>query len=335
MGDEPVIITRSLAIGYPGKGREAVRIASGLDLSLVPGRMIGLLGPNGSGKSTLLRTLGGMHSSLEGEVEVDGRSLSAHTPQTLARKIGFVLAEPLRTPYLDAWTLVALGRSPYTGWLGRTSPEDRQKVDEALRMTGAEHLAARKVEELSDGERQKVMIARAMAQDTPVVLLDEPTAHLDLPTRVEILRMLRQLAREQNKAILLSTHELDLALKVADRLWLMGDEFSMGTPEDLVLNGALEKAFEGPGFLLDQQTGTFRIPAPQEGIDITLSGEGPAALWTERALEREGFLVRMTDKDPKIIIRPNAEKWMWEVAGHAAPLSSVEEVLEVLKREQA
>ena len=287
----PLLAAKQLAIGYASKqGRKT--IAAGIEFRLEGGEFICLLGPNGAGKSTLLRTLAGVQAPLSGSVGIrdeDSRTLSA---AARARSLGLVLTDRIEAGHLRVQDLVALGRAPYTGWLGRLSAEDEARVVWALGATGSDLHAHRKLAELSDGERQKAMIARVLAQDTSVIILDEPTAHLDLPNRVGIMRLLRNLARETRRAIILSTHELDLALQSADAVWLMDPAGRMqaGIPEDLVLSGAFASVFGRSGVDFDRDTGTFRFNGPGKDA-IELVGDGPAAFWTRRALERRGFRI--------------------------------------------
>jgi iron complex transport system ATP-binding protein len=211
----------------------------------------------------------------------------------LARLLSVVLTERVDVGTLSVYALVGLGRYPYTDWSGVLTEQDEKVVRWAVESVGAVDLAHRNVGELSDGERQKVMIARALAQEPAVMLLDEPTAFLDLPRRVEIMQMLRQLVRDTGRTVLLSTHDLDLALRSADRIWLMPHDAPMqvGAPEDLVLNGAFESAFHSEGVIFDPETGSFRIHRKQGGEIVLRGDEGIAMIWTRRALEREGFAV--------------------------------------------
>ncbi|RZK29036.1 MAG: ABC transporter ATP-binding protein, partial [Hymenobacter sp.] len=287
----PVITTADLSIGYPVR-RGVPRVVAGpLQLTLWPGELVCLLGPNGAGKSTLLRTLAGVQAPIRGQVTISGVSLASLTPEARARQLSIVLTERIDAGALTVQELVNLGRHPHTGWLGGLSAHDHAQVRTALVATGTEQFAQRLVSELSDGERQKVMLARALAQDTPLILLDEPTAHLDLPNRVALLRLLHQLARNMEKAILLSTHELDLALQAADRVWLLpaNGELVAGAPEDLVLSGAFAAAFQREGLAFDPATGTFELHTPT-GPSVQLLGDGPAVFWTRRALLRAGFV---------------------------------------------
>ncbi len=291
MTSQPVLTTHDLTIGYR-QGRAQTVIAGGISVSLAAGELVCLLGPNGVGKSTLLRTLIGMQPALSGSVALGGTDTRRLPAKELARQMSVVLTERISVGALPAYGLVALGRYPYTGWMGRLTERDEAVIDWALEAVGATALAERSVGELSDGERQKVMIARALAQEPLVMLLDEPTAFLDLPHRVEVMRTLRGLARTTGRAVLLSTHDLDLALRTADRIWLMapGTPLSAGAPEDLVLSGAFQAAFHREGVEFDATSGSFTVENHRAGV-VHLAGEGIPALWTTRALEREGFCV--------------------------------------------
>ena len=201
----PFLETKNLSIGYRSKNSERL-ISKDLNLQLASGQLVCLLGSNGSGKSTLMRTIAGLQPALEGSVFISQKLLSDLKPSELAQKLSLVLTERIEAGNLTAQEVITLGRTPYTGWLGTLSYEDHSKIDEAIALANVESLVSRKMHQLSDGERQKVMLARALAQDTELILLDEPTAHLDLPNRVEMMRLLHTLAKQTGKAILLSTH---------------------------------------------------------------------------------------------------------------------------------
>ena len=313
-----ILQARGLGIGYAPRRRPRVEVAADLGVELLAGELVCLLGPNGAGKSTLVRTLAGLQRPLAGQVLLKGRDLHALGEGERARHLGLVLTERVDTGNLSAYALAALGRYPYTGWDGRLSPADEEVVRWAMEAVGARELAARSVGELSDGERQKVTIARALAQEPAVLLLDEPTAFLDLPRRVEIVQLLRRLAGERERAVLLSTHDLDLALRSADRLWLLppGGPLQTGAPEDLVLNGAFQRIFGD----FDPATGSFHLARRPEG-EIGLTGEGLQALWTARALERAGFRVdagRQTP--PRVEIVPRGDDGpAWRLHTAAGP----------------
>jgi iron complex transport system ATP-binding protein len=244
------------------------------------------------------------------------QQLSALKSADLAQKLSLVLTERIEAGNLTALEVITLGRTPYTGWLGALSDADHGKIDDAISLTNVAELIHRKIHQLSDGERQKVMLARALAQDTDIILLDEPTAHLDLPSRVEMMRLLHTLAKTTKKAILLSTHELDLALQAADMLWLMQQDGTLvtGVPEDLVLNGAFESAFAKSGFFFDKSSGTFNIYQDICTHSIHLSGDPKLVFWTKRALQREGYgTTNDSDALFKIICSEKNNVALWEI----------------------
>lgn len=338
---EPVLASDDLAIGYGGQGCAQRRVAQQLNVGLYPGELVCLLGPNGAGKSTLLRTLCGMQRPLQGEIQVLGRNLRHLHPRDIARQLSVVLTEQTDVGTLSVYGLVALGRYPYTDWSGRLTALDEFCVHQAIDAVGVKPLAARPVNELSDGERQKVMIARALAQEPRVLLLDEPTAFLDLPRRVEIMGILRRLARETGQAILLSTHDLDLALRSADKLWLLpqGGPIQVGVPEDMVLSGAFQHVFHSEGVEFDAYAGAFKLHRSMVGC-VDLMGEGLAGLWTERALEREGFAVNRLGKRASAVciqIVDQASQIHWRISqvGKRYECQTLFQVLTYLKNQPA
>lgn len=271
------ITFKNLTIGYRSK-HQLRAIASSICASLQADELTCLIGANGVGKSTLLRTLAGFQPALEGEIQLSvkqpassssdvskdysshlssktsGKSLSAFSAQELARIIGVVLTSKPDVAQLTAKEVVGIGRSPYTNFWGTLSSFDHQIVDDAIRQVGIPHLASRYIHELSDGERQKVMIAKALAQQTSIIILDEPTAFLDFPSKIETLQMLRRLAHEQHKSILLSTHDVELALQLSDCLWLMEENhLSIGTPRELAANGSLSRFINRDGIRFNEQ----------------------------------------------------------------------------------
>ena len=311
-----VLQADNLTIGYPGARGTARVVAAGLDVALPAGMLVCLLGPNGVGKSTLLRTLAGMQPPLAGEVFLQGQPLRAYSARMLAQQLSVVLTERVQVGLLTAYELVTLGRHPYTPWTGRLADADHEVVRRSLALVGAAALAPRKVQELSDGERQKVMIARALAQEPALIMLDEPTAFLDLPRRVEVMGILRDLAHAQGRAVLLSTHDLDLALRSADRLWLLTPAGALleGTPEDLVLSGAFEATFAAEGVRFNRENGAFDIDRPVTG-NIDLLGEGLTAIWTTRALERAGYQVTRGPNGSarRVQVTPNGDTARWQL----------------------
>lgn len=293
MSRQAILQANGLTTGYRASGKNEVVVAKNVDLGLTTGELVFLLGPNGGGKSTLIRTLCGLQPPLAGTIQIDGIPTDELTGEQLARKLAVVLTERTVPIAMTAHAVVALGRHPHTNWLGQLSDEDEEIIQRSLQEVGADKLAHREVSELSDGERQKVMIARALAQETEILVLDEPTAFLDLPRRVELTRLLKRLAVEQNKAILCSTHDLDLALRSADRIALLpGDEtMIIDAPEDLVLNGQFSRVFDAGEIRFDRAKGTFEIHEGK-GPDVrVLSNDPILRLWTARALERIGINV--------------------------------------------
>src|SRR5258708_1884749 len=299
----PLLQTMDLAAGYVSGQKKILPIAGPLAVDIYAGQLICLLGPNGSGKSTLLSTFAGLQPPLGGRIKITGADAHKLKPAQLAKKISLVLTDSVKNSNLTAYSLVALGRYPYSNWLGILSEADKDIITRAIEAAQIGSLLNRKVATLSDGESQKVMLARALAQDTPLMMLDEPTAHLDLPSRIQLMRLLHQLARQTNKGILVSTHELDLALQVADQVW----------------DGTFETVFEKEGIFFDKTTGTFNM---HEGNSkqAGLIGEGAAAFWTKRALQRQGFVAMDLAVSPALpSIRISEERgrtsWILEYKG--------------------
>ena len=241
MNHSPSIRLIDLSTGYTTPKRQIV-IANRINATINQGELTCLLGANGAGKSTLLRTLSGFQPPLAGEIQLMGKSLKAYSDKQLARVIGVVLTDKCEIRNMSVMELVGLGRSPYTGFWGTLGETDREIVHQALARVKIERFARRMIQTLSDGERQKVMIAKALAQETPIIFLDEPTAFLDFPSKVEIMQLLHELSRGMGKTVFMSTHDLELALQIADKIWLMDREkgLRVGTPEDLALDGALD-----------------------------------------------------------------------------------------------
>lgn len=236
-----------LTIGY-STGHQTTAILSHLNLSLKQGRLTALLGRNGAGKSTLLRTITSASQPIDGSIDIDGKDLTTMNGRERSRLIALVTTERITVGGLTVTDLVALGRQPHTGFLGRLSQTDRDIVTHSMQLVGISHKANAYTADLSDGERQKAMIARALAQDTPIIILDEPTAFLDIASRIETMQLLHKLSHEQNKAILLSSHDLSQSLLMADDLWLITNDGELinGTTANLLKENALERLFDNP-----------------------------------------------------------------------------------------
>ena len=257
------VVLHNLSIGYLTKGNEKV-VASGLNATINNGELTCLLGRNGIGKSTLLRTLSAFQPALEGEIVISSTqppsSITSLTDKQLSRLIGIVLTEKPDVQNMTIEELVGMGRSPHTGFWGTLDDEDKKIVGEAIQLVGIENLQGRMVHTLSDGERQKVMIAKALAQQTPIIYLDEPTAFLDFPSKVETMQLLRRLALEEQKTIFLSTHDVELSLQLADKIWLMEPgHLSVGTPRQLADEGALSRFIEHDDITFDKESLTIHI----------------------------------------------------------------------------
>lgn len=256
----PAIQIKDLSIGYPVK-QGAQFIASNLNAVIYSGELTCLLGANGAGKSTLLRTLSGFQPKLAGEIAIFGKPIESYSGKELSQTIGIVLTEKVDVRDMTVRDLISLGRNPYTGFWGKLNDEDEISINEAIAYLKIEELSDRSIHTLSDGERQKVMIAKALAQETPIIYLDEPTAFLDFSSKVEIMRFLHFLAVQSGKTVFLSTHDLELALQIADRLWLMDKQkgLTVGTPDELRRNEVLERFFRCEGAYFDREAGLFRI----------------------------------------------------------------------------
>lgn len=246
--------------GYANGSKEKI-VTHSLEASLYSGELTCVLGPNGAGKSTLLRTIAGFQKPIGGTERVLGKNILQYSDKELSRTISVVLTEKPNLDNMDVEDLIALGRAPYTGFWGRLSKKDKEEIDHAIELTGIEALRHRSIQTLSDGERQKVMIAKSLAQSTPIILLDEPTAFLDYPSKVDILRLLFTLAHTADKTIFLSTHDLELALQLSDRIWLIDRELGIttGTPSELAASGDTERYFVRPGIIFDHEEGIFRV----------------------------------------------------------------------------
>ena len=286
---ETTIRLRDLSIGYSDK-HNSKRVAEHLNASIHSGELTCLLGTNGVGKSTLLRTLSAFQPPLGGTIDLLDRPLSTYDDRQLATVIGVVLTEKSDIRNMTVEELVGLGRSPYTGFWGTLKESDRKIVHEAIARVRIEPLTQRMVHTLSDGERQKVMIAKALAQETPIIFLDEPTAFLDFPSKVEVMQLLHNLTHTLQKTVFMSTHDLELALQIADKIWLMDrtNGIAIGTPEDLSLEGKLSSFFSRKGITYDTETGFFRIDTDYRR-EIHLQGHGSRYAMVRKALQRNGI----------------------------------------------
>ena len=320
-----ILKTQNLTIGYSKKGKTVV-VQSDLNLELRAGELVCLIGPNGSGKSTLLRTLAGLQKPLMGNVSIDGQNIARISIQDKALLISIVLTDRVDIENATVHDIVSFGRHPHSNWWGKISEEEETLILEAIEMVHLEKKTNQLLNELSDGELQRVMIAKALAQDTPIIMLDEPTAHLDLPNRVEIMLLLHKLAHKTGKAILISTHELDLALQAADKIWLMSTTkgIQSGVPEDLVFNGSFNEAFQSKSYFFNEANGNFSMNYPMTR-KVWVTGDKTRMYWTLRALARAGYMVV---QDAEVTILVTEKGWTL----NENEISTVEELLKQLSQ---
>lgn len=245
MTNNYILYTEDLTVGY-GRSTLQHQVLSNLNLRVNPGQLIAVIGANGTGKSTLLKSLAGLLPVLKGRIWLKGTNVKELTNADLARKLSVVLTDHINPGYYTVGDLVAMGRYPYTDWRGRLQENDLKATLEALRLTGLMELEQTDLHELSDGQRQKALIARALAQDGPLMLLDEPLIHLDIPSKWEIMGLLKKMTWEKQQTIILATHELELSLEMADQVWLINRNRKLiaGTPEEMVKNGVISETFD-------------------------------------------------------------------------------------------
>lgn len=290
---------KNLATGYKIKGGKKL-VSTGLNAELNGSEMVCLLGQNGAGKSTLLRTLACFQPALGGSVEVMGQDVRRYSSKELSQIISVVLTDNAGIRNMTAREVVAMGRSPYTGFWGKLGEKDWKIVDKCLGWVDIEDLAGRKMQTLSDGERQKVMIAKAIAQETPIIFLDEPTAFLDYPSKIQMMLLLHRLSKALKKTVFMSTHDLEHALQVADRVWLLDGErgLTVGSPEDLSLDGSIEAYFANEGMAFDRKSCSFSI-GYETARNVVMEGKKDSLEYVlcAKALMRNGIKPVSEDED--------------------------------------
>lgn len=284
------IMNISIQLSDVTTGYKHKPVTRDINAYLQAGELTCLLGPNGAGKSTLLKTLSAFIPPLAGEIIIDGVNLRQISAGMLARSIAVVLTQRPSTMNMTVEELVAVGRSPYTSFFGGLRAVDKEVVGRSISLVSIDDLSRRNVNTLSDGERQKALIAKALAQQTQIIFLDEPTAFLDYPSKVEIMKLLYAIAREENKTVFMSTHDLELALQIADKIWLLDKErgLHIGIPEDLAYRGLLGDYFERCGLRFNYSTGLFEIEHDRKGT-VRLTGSGRLHDMAHKALRRIGY----------------------------------------------
>lgn len=321
---------KNVSVGYEQTGGTPLEILKDINYDAAPGEMVALVGSNGIGKSTLLRTMVGFQKYFAGEVKVNGSELDEIGIKELARIMSFVSTENIRVANMTVFDLVAYGRFPYTNWMGKLTETDRQKVDDAIQKVGLQGFENRQITRVSDGERQRAMIARAVAQDTPVIILDEPTAFLDVSNKYEIFHLLQVLAHERGKTIILSTHDLNIALREVDKLWIVTDNgLFQGAPEDAVLGGWLNRLFQNENIGFDLQEGEYFFKKDFKA-KVKVEGEGLPLTWTLRALNRVGYQI-VVKAEPDFHVLVNENKWTLKSKNQTQTFHSIYQLLASLE----
>lgn len=299
MFDKKIITAQQLSIGYNKNGGTRTNyIHKDLNFELYEGELVCLLGANGVGKSTLLRTISGFQQSLSGTVYLYDKKIELYKEKELSKIIGLVLTDKTSAGGLTVRELVEMGRYPYTGFFGQLDENDKLIIDKSIASVGISHKANSYVAELSDGERQKAMIAKTLAQECPIIILDEPTAFLDIKSSIELISLLHNLAMTENKTILLTTHNMDLALRLSDRLWLLSNNnFHVGTTEDVIFSHYLDHFFDSENIIFDNKSGNFLPKTKGSEVAYIISDNHIYAYWTKNLLNR--YSIQTTDDESK------------------------------------
>ncbi len=301
----------SLKIGYVSGKIENILLPP-LNARASSGELIAVIGRNGIGKSTLLRTIAGLQKPLGGEIFYSGENIKNYSRMDLAQRVGYISTDIVKVSNMSVYDLVALGRFPHTNWIGKIDLKDHEAIMDAIEKTSIKPFYRKYVSELSDGERQKAMIARILAQDTGIMIMDEPTAFLDIAARYEILQLMHTLSAINMKTIIFSTHDLQMAINRSDKIWLiLDDELIEGAPEDLIIAGAFDHLFDNSAVSFNHGDGTFSFRIEEKG-SMYIEGEGFKKLWTEKAIIRAGFTVTDEKKIP-YIVAPSATDENWQL----------------------
>ena len=314
MNLKQILSLDSLKIGY-FQGRQKNVLLPPLDASANKGELIAVLGRNGIGKSTLLRTLAGIQPSLGGGIYFEGKNLIDYSRIELAQKVGYISTDIVKVNNMRIYDLVALGRFPHTNWIGKITSTDDEIIMDAINKTSMLPFCNKFVSELSDGERQKAMIARILAQDTDIMVMDEPTAFLDIGSKYDIFNLLHTLSQKSEKTIIFSTHDLHMAISQSDKVWLILENKLMeGAPEDLMLEGAFDHLFDSSSVVFNSENGTFSFRGEEKG-SLYIEGDGFMRHWTEEAVHRAGFSVSEVKTKP-YIKATSSRKNIWQLISH-------------------
>lgn len=329
-----IVSIKDLTIGYRSRNLQSTFTYGRVNQNVRSGDLIAVIGRNGIGKSSLLRTMALLQKPLEGNIILFGKEGSSYGRKEVAQIMSYVSTETVGMPNFKVYEMISLGRSPYTNWLGKLNINDHRIIENAIDQAQIWNLSSKFIHELSDGERQKVMIARALAQDTPIIILDEPTAFLDLPARYDILHLMNRLTLESEKTIIFSTHDLDIAMHEADRIWLMLNEGIVdGAPEDLLFKQQFHKLFLNSSLEYDFQSDGFRLKKAFHQR-ISLTGQKDYFDFTTKALKRIGFQV--VDKDVKninieVVKGSNEPVWILKDVNEGLVFKSIYELITYLK----
>ncbi len=322
-----LLSTKSLCIGYP-QGREYLILQRNINITVNKGEIISLMGQNGVGKTTFIKTVTGLLEPISGSVRYGDDDLKEIPVSQLAQKISLVLTEKPSNLNMTPVELISITRHPYSNWIGILSKRDKDIIEWALSETHVNYIANRKLYELSDGQLQKVMIARALAQETDLIILDEPAAHLDINNKIEVMLLLRKIA-EQGKGILISTHDLQVSTQLSDQLLLFNfnEPVKEGIPEDMILAGTLQEGLYLTEYGYDMIHGT--IHQKNEGPGINVSGEPTVKYWVERSLERKGFNIH-PEKSNQQIICESKDKLIFVSGKNKETFTTIKDLLNIL-----
>lgn len=321
-----------LEIGFISKGQRKV-LTSPINATSSVGELIAIIGHNGVGKSTLLRTLTGLQVPISGTVYINEKNLNEYSRIEIAKNIGYISTEIIKVGNMSVYDLVALGRFPYTNWMGKISNKDHEIITDSIEKVGMLDFSNKYITELSDGERQRIMVARVLAQDTGLLVMDEPTAFLDIRNKFEIVHLMHTLTRERGKTVIFSTHDLQTAINEADKIWLVLENGIIeGAPEDLILNGSFNFLFNDSQLKFDETDGTF-VRNKDHRKTIFLEGEGLSRLWTERALNRIGYVISesATYQRIKVLHKDNTIIWKLSVNDEVSDFNSVYELMNYIE----
>jgi iron complex transport system ATP-binding protein len=321
--EEEILSFSSLEIGFiSGKAKRVLHPP--LTARAGKGELIAVIGKNGIGKSTLLRTLAGLQPALNGSVSISGKDIREFSRREISERVGFVSTEIIKVSNMTVYDLVSLGRFPHTNWFGKIDTENHKAVTDSIERAGMAGLTNTHITELSDGERQRAMIAMVLAQDAVLMVLDEPTAFLDIRSRFEIMHLLQDLTRKRGKTIIFSTHDFSTAISQADKIWLMQKgSFTEGAPEDIILSGAFNTLFDEKIVSFNIHDGNFSMNNEVKGR-ISVKGEGDLKYWTGKAVIRSGYSVGDSDFSAEVLTPSGDDPaWKFKTGSFSASFGSI------------